>query len=114
MIRLFDFLFSFLGLISLSPFLIVIWIIGYIKNGLPIFKQQRLGCNEKIFLLIKFRTMKIDTKSAATHLVDKSTITPFGKFLRRTKIDEIPQLFNVLIDMSLVWTETLFYKIKGF
>jgi len=103
MIRFFDFLFSFLGLIILSPILILLWIIALFENGSPLFKQQRIGCGQKIFLLIKFRTMRKDTKSVATHLVDHSMITPFGYFLRRTKIDEVPQLLNVLLgDMSLV------------
>ena len=103
MIRLFDFLFSFLGLIILSPLLTFLWIVGFLENGSPIFKQQRVGYKQKSFLLIKFRTMKRDTKSAATHLIDKSMITSFGQFLRRNKLDEIPQLLNVLTgDMSLV------------
>ena len=103
MIRLFDFLFSFLGLIILSPPLIFLWIIGLFENGSPLFKQHRVGYGQKLFLLIKFRTMRRDTKSAATHLIDNSMITPFGDFLRSTKLDEIPQLLNVLIgDMSLV------------
>lgn len=103
MIRFFDFLFSFLGLITLSPLLILLWIIILLDNGSPLFRQYRIGHNQKLFLLIKFRTMPMGTKSAATHLVDSSTITSFGIFLRRTKLDEIPQLLNVLLgDMSLV------------
>ena len=103
MIRLFDFLFSFLGLIILSPILILLWVIGLVKNGSPLFKQYRIGHDQKLFLLIKFRTMQKNTKSTATHLVDSSMITPFGYFLRFTKLDEVPQLLNVLIgDMSLV------------
>jgi O-antigen biosynthesis protein WbqP len=103
MIRFFDFLFSFLGLITLSPLLILLWIIILLDNGSPLFRQYRIGHNQKLFLLIKFRTMPMRTKSAATHLVDSSTITSFGIFLRRTKLDEIPQLLNVLLgDMSLV------------
>ena len=103
MIRFFDFLFSFLGLITLSPLIILLWIILLLDNGSPLFRQYRIGYNQKLFLLIKFRTMPIGTKSAATHLVDSSIITPFGSFLRRTKLDEIPQLINVLLgDMSLV------------
>jgi O-antigen biosynthesis protein WbqP len=103
MIRLFDFLFSFLGLIIFLPILILLLTISLLKNGSPLFKQQRVGFNQKLFLLIKLRTMKKDTKSAATHLIDSSMITPFGYFLRQTKLDEVPQLFNVLIgDMSIV------------
>ena len=103
MIRLFDFILSLLGLITLSPLLILLWIIGIVENGSPLFMQQRVGYNQRLFLLIKFRTMRMNTKSAATHLIDKSMITPFGFFLRRTKLDEVPQLLNVLLgDMSLV------------
>jgi len=103
MIRFFDFIFSFLGLITLLPLLILLWIILLLDNGSPLFMQYRIGHNQKLFLLIKFRTMPMGTKSAATHLVDSSIITPFGIFLRRTKLDETPQLLNVLFgEMSLV------------
>lgn len=103
MIRFFDFLFSFLGLIILSPLLILLWIAGLFENGSPLYKQQRVGYNQKLFFLIKFRTMPMGTKSAATHLIDNSIITSFGIFLRRTKLDEVPQLLNVLMgDMSIV------------
>lgn len=103
MTRLLDFLFSFVGLIFLSPVLILLLIIGFFENGSPLFKQQRVGYNQNLFLLIKFRTMKKGTKSVATHLVNQSMITPFGHFLRSAKLDELPQLLNVLIgDMSLV------------
>ena len=103
MIRLFDLFFSFLGLIILSPILLLLWIIGLLENGSPFFTQKRVGYNEKIFLVIKFRTMKKNTKSVATHLVNQSMITKYGNFLRRTKLDELPQLFNVLKgEMSLV------------
>ena len=103
MIRLFDFLFSFFGLIFLCPILILLFVIGFFENGSPLFTQLRVGYNQKLFLLIKFRTMRIDTKSVATHLIDKSAITGFGQFLRVTKLDEVPQLLNVLMgEMSLV------------
>jgi len=103
MIRLFDLLFSIIGLVLLFPLIIMLWIIGLITNGSPIFLQYRVGYKQKLFLLIKFRTMKINTKSAPTHLVDSSKITPFGNFLRKNKFDEIPQLINVFLgDMSLV------------
>lgn len=94
---------SFIGLIIFSPIIFLIFIIGLIATGSPLFIQKRLGRNQKSFLLIKFRTMHVNTKSVATHLIDDSMITPFGQHLRRTKIDEIPQLINVLIgDMSLI------------
>ena len=103
MTRLFDFLFSFIGLFILSPILILLFVIGLIENGSPLFKQYRVGKNQKLFLLIKFRTMQRGTRSVATHLINPSMITPFGYFLRNTKLDELPQLYNVLIgNMSLV------------
>ena len=103
MIRLFDFLISFLGLIILSPILILLWFLGLLENGSPLFLQKRLGQNQKIFTLIKFRTMKKNVDSIATHLVKDSMITSYGSFLRSTKLDETPQLINVLLgNMSLV------------
>ena len=103
MIRLFDFILSLFGLLILLPVLLLLFIFGFLENGSPIFKQKRVGINEKLFLLIKFRTMHKNTESVATHLVNDSMITKYGSFLRRTKLDELPQLFNVLIgDMSLV------------
>ena len=103
MIRFFDFFFSILGLIFLFPIFILLWIVGFLENGSPIFKQKRIGYFQKSFFLIKFRTMKKNTKSIATHLVNSSMITPLGHFLRQTKLDEIPQLLNVLKgDMSFV------------
>ena len=103
MIRIFDFLFSIIGLIFLSPLLILLCLMGLLDNGSPLFIQKRVGRNFKTFLLIKFRTMPINTKSLGTHLLRDIKLTSFGYFLRRTKLDEIPQLFNVLIgDMSLV------------
>ncbi|OUX38038.1 MAG: sugar transferase [Candidatus Pelagibacter sp. TMED273] len=103
MIRIFDLLFSLMGLIFLSPFLILLYFIGLLDNGSPLFIQKRVGRNLKFFLLIKFRTMPKNTRSAGTHLIKNIKLTTFGYFLRRTKLDEIPQLFNVLLgDMSLV------------
>ena len=103
MIRIIDFFFSFLGLVFLSPILIILFIIGWFENGSPLFTQIRVGRYQRSFLLIKFRTMPFNTIAVATHLMKNITITPYGKFLRRTKLDEIPQLLNVLCgDMSLV------------
>lgn len=103
MIRTFDLLFSFLGLIFLSPALSVLWILGWLDNRSPLFCQQRVGRHQQSFVLVKFRTMRPNTASVATHLADASAITSFGRFLRRTKLDELPQLWNVLKgDMSLV------------
>jgi len=103
LIRLFDVVFSLLGLVLGLPVLLVLWIIGLIDTGSPIFRQQRVGRNQKPFTLVKFRTMKVDTASVASHLASADAITPFGHFLRRTKLDELPQLWNVLKgEMSLV------------
>jgi O-antigen biosynthesis protein WbqP len=103
MLRLFDFLFSFFGLFFGAPVLLVIYIIGLLDTGSPIFRQQRAGRNQRPFVLVKFRTMRPDTASVASHLADASAITPLGSFLRRTKLDELPQLWNVLKgEMSLV------------
>ena len=103
MIRIFDFFFSLVGLIFLSPLLIFIYFIGLFENGSPFFIQKRVGQNLKSFLLIKFRTMPKGVRSAGTHLIKNIKLSSFGYFLRRTKIDEIPQLLNVFLgDMSLV------------
>ena len=102
-IRIFDFLYSFLGLVLLSPILIVLIIIGYFDTGSPIFRQRRVGKGKKPFRLMKVRSMHVKAPSVATHLASASSITPFGSFLRKSKLDELPQLWNVFVgDMSLV------------
>ena len=103
MVRIFDILFSFFGLVLLSPILIVLMIFGYFDTGSPIFRQQRVGKGKQPFRLIKFRSMHVNAPSVATHLASASSITPFGNFLRKFKLDELPQLWNVFVgDMSLV------------
>lgn len=103
MIRIIDFLSAFFGLVLGFPVLLVLWVIGLFDTGSPLFKQERVGKNRKPFTLVKFRTMRPDTASVASHLADASAITKFGAFLRKTKLDELPQLWNVLKgDMSLV------------
>jgi O-antigen biosynthesis protein WbqP len=103
MTRFFDITFSFIGLLVLSPIILILLAIGYFDTGSPIFRQERVGCNKKPFYLLKFRSMYVNTQSVATHLVQSSSVTKWGSFLRRTKLDELPQLFNVLIgDMSFV------------
>jgi len=103
LIRLFDFFFSLFGLLFGFPVLLVLVVIGFFDTGSPVFRQERVGRNKKPFTLVKFRTMKKDTASVASHLASASAITPFGHFLRRTKLDELPQLLNVLKgEMSLV------------
>ncbi len=103
MIRLFDFLFSFFGLLFLSPVFVTVFVIGLFDTGSPIFVQERMGRYKKPFKMIKFRTMDVNTKSVATHLSSQASVTKFGNFLRKSKLDELPQLLNVLVgDMSLV------------
>ncbi len=87
----------------LAPVIIGLVCFGYFDTGSPIFIQTRVGRNQLPFNLVKIRTMAIGTPSAASHLVDGSAVTRFGSFLRRTKLDELPQLWNVLKgEMSLV------------
>jgi O-antigen biosynthesis protein WbqP len=103
MSRIFDILFSFFGLLFLSPIIILLLIFGLFDSGSPIFRQERVGVNQKPFQLLKFRSMHVNTQTVATHLVQVSAITKWGSFLRKSKLDELPQLFNVLMgDMSFV------------
>lgn len=102
-IRIIDFLAAFFGLLFLWPILLIVTIIGMFDTGSPIFIQERVGRNKKPFKLIKFRTMSVETKSVASHLANNASITKLGNFLRKTKIDELPQLINVVKgEMSLV------------
>ena len=78
MIRLFDILLSFFGLILFLPFFFVVTVIAYFDTGSPFFIQKRIGLNLKNFMLVKFRTMKLGTLSLGTHLVNSSNITCFG------------------------------------
>lgn len=103
MIRVFDVVLAALGLIALAPLIAVLWLLCWLDTGSPLFIQTRVGCGQKPFRLVKFRTMRPDTASVATHLVDARAVTPLGRFLRRYKLDELPQLWNVLKgEMSLV------------
>ena len=103
MYRLIDFTAAFFGIVLSLPIFAAVYIIGLFDTGSPLFFQQRVGKNKKSFTLIKFRTMSVETKSVASHLASTSSITKLGVFLRKTKLDELPQLWNVLTgDMSLV------------
>lgn len=103
MTRLLDIFFSGFGLLLGWPLLLMIALIGWFDNGSPLFRQVRVGRFQQPFTLVKFRSMRPGTASIATHLASSDSITPFGHFLRRTKLDELPQLWNVLKgDMSLV------------
>jgi lipopolysaccharide/colanic/teichoic acid biosynthesis glycosyltransferase len=98
-----DIVLSALGLLIMFPILLIILTFGFFDTGSPVFIQKRVGKNKRLFYLVKFRTMKKNTASIASHLASPSSITQFGAILRKTKIDELPQLFNVLKgDMSLV------------
>ena len=103
MLRLLDFALAAIGLLLLLPLLLILLLVGLFDTGSPLFRQQRVGRQQKPFVLIKFRTMRPDTASVGTHQVNPAAITPYGRFLRRSKLDELPQLWNVLKgDMSLV------------
>jgi len=99
-----DFFLSLLAIVVLSPVLLIFTLIGAVAmKGNPFFTQQRPGKNEKIFKLIKFRTMTCETDKEGNPVPDEKRLTKYGKFLRSTSIDELPELFNILKgDMSIV------------
>lgn len=99
-----DFILSLCALVILSPVMLLIAVLVRTKLGKPvIFKQQRPGLNEKIFTLYKFRTMTDERNENGQLLPDEARLTKFGKFLRSTSLDELPELFNILKgDMSIV------------
>ncbi len=99
-----DFILSLLAIIVLSPVLLVVAILVRVKLGSPVlFKQKRPGLNEKIFTVYKFRTMTDERDEFGELLPDSVRLTKFGKFLRSTSLDELPELFNILKgDMSIV------------
>lgn len=102
--RMLDILISLTGLILLSPVILVLAILVRIKLGSPvIFHQERPGYRERIFTLCKFRTMTDDRDESGELLPDSERLTKFGSFLRKTSLDELPELWNILKgDMSLV------------
>jgi O-antigen biosynthesis protein WbqP len=103
MLRILDLLLSAAGLLAAAPLLLLLSVAGWFDTGSPWFRQVRVGRGKKPFTLVKFRTMRPDTVQVATHLADASAVTAWGGFLRRTKLDELPQLWNVLKgEMSLI------------
>ena len=102
--RILDFILSFIAIIILSPVLLIVAILVRTKLGTPvIFKQERPGLNEKIFTLYKFRTMTDERDGEGNLLPDEIRLTKFGKLLRSTSLDELPELFNILKgDMAIV------------
>jgi O-antigen biosynthesis protein WbqP len=103
MLRLLDILLAGAGLVIGLPLLTILTLACFIDTGSPYFRQVRVGQHRRPFVLVKFRTMRPGTPSVATHLADPESVTQFGAFLRRTKLDELPQLWNVFAgEMSLV------------
>lgn len=102
-LRILDFCISFILIIILMPLIMIGLFISFYETGSPLFFQKRVGIYKSSFILIKLRTMSRGTPSVASHLVDNTSITPICRFLRKIKLDELPQLWNVLKgDMSLV------------
>ena len=114
--RLIDFLLSLLGIILLSPILLILAIFGAaMMKGNPFFIQDRPGKNEKIFKLIKFRTMTNEKDKNGDLLPDGDRLIPYGKFLRATSLDELPELFNILKgDMAIIGPRPLLVQYLPF
>jgi O-antigen biosynthesis protein WbqP len=104
--RFFDLLLAFFVLIvAFFPMMLITFIIKLTSEGPALYWSDRIGINKVIFGMPKFRTMKIDTPSVATHLLNdpESFYIPFGKFLRQTSLDELPQIWSIIVgDMSFV------------
>ncbi len=100
----FDFLFALLGTVLLFPiFIVVVAVLFILNSGKPFFFQERPGKNERMFTIVKFRTMNNKVDSQGNLLPDAERLTAFGKFIRKTSLDEIPQLWNILTgNMSFV------------
>lgn len=110
--RLIDFTLSLIALVLLSPVIFLVCILVYFKLGSPVlFKQERPGKDEKIFKMYKFRTMTDEKDERGQLLPDNVRLTSFGKWLRSTSLDELPELFNILKgDMSIVGPRPLLAK----
>ena len=102
--RVIDFCLSFVALIFLSPILVILTVLGFfVMKGNPFFVQERPGRNEKIFKLIKFRSMTEKKDEDGNYLPDEQRLTSYGMFLRKTSLDELPELINILKgDMAIV------------
>lgn len=102
-LRLLDVIFAATGLLVLWPVLLLVCVAGWFDTRAPIFAQERVGRYQRPFILLKFRTMRLGTAHVPSHLASSASITRLGALLRRTKLDELPQLWNVLLgQMSLV------------
>ncbi len=110
--RILEFVLSFVALSLLSPVLLILIIIGAIMmKGNPFFTQKRPGRNEKIFRMVKFRTMTNERDENGNLLPDEKRLSGYGRFLRSTSLDELPELLNILIgDMSIVGPRPLLVK----
>ncbi|WP_303819720.1 sugar transferase [Ruminococcus flavefaciens] len=110
--RVFDFILSLGAIIVLSPILIVLMIVGAVAmGGNPFFTQERPGKRERIFKLIKFRTMNNKKDKRGNLLPDEKRLTAYGKWLRSTSLDELPELFNILRgDMAIVGPRPLLVR----
>lgn len=103
LIRVLDVVLSATGLIVLWPLLLLVFVVNWFDTRSPLFTQERVGRHQQPFVLVKFRTMRPGTSHLPSHLVSSASITSLGAMLRRTKLDELPQLWNVLLGhMSLV------------
>lgn len=101
--RVLDFVLALALLLCFIPIMLTLFSLGFIFLRSPIFVQTRLGKNENEFTIVKFRSMTMGTTCVPTHLIDSAEISTYGKFLRKSKLDELPQLWNVLKgEMSLV------------
>jgi lipopolysaccharide/colanic/teichoic acid biosynthesis glycosyltransferase len=110
-IRFFDVVLAFTGLLVFMPLMVLIALAGWFDSRSPLFRQERVGQFKEPFIMVKFRTMRTDTAHVASHLADRSSITALGQFLRRTKLDELPQLWNVLKgEMSFVGPRPCLYS----
>lgn len=110
--RFLDFILSLLAIVCLSPLLLLLTVLGYFKmKGNPFFTQERPGLHEKIFKLVKFRTMTNEKDVNGELLPDEQRLNAYGKFLRSTSLDELPELYNIVKgDMSIIGPRPLLVR----